>query len=197
MSRLGLKVSSLYLMSKNEKALIRSITRGNELAFRTIYDQYFYKVSNYAFKLLHCVDDANEVAQDVFIKIWNKRNELDENKSLSALLFRITKFTSIDKIRQKQPYSSVSLNMLGDIAIGYMENNLHEEELNHIYQSILDKLPAKRRQIFIMSRENDLSHKEIAKQLNLSVKTIESHIGLALKQIRIELKNHSEIPLIF
>ena len=176
-----------------EKDLIKRIRKGNEKAFRSLYGLYFNKVANYAFKLLHSEEDAREVAQDVFIKLWNMREQLEPNKSISALMFKITKFTSIDLIRKQQ--STVRTVHIGNAPLfgnaTTIDNDLNGQELYAEYLRILDRLPEKRRQIFQMSRDENLSHKDIAAKLQISVKTVEAQIRLALQQIRKYLKNYS------
>ena len=176
-----------------EKDLIKRIRKGNEKAFRSLYGLYFHKVANYAFKLLHSEEDAREVAQDVFIKLWNMREQLEPNKSISALMFKITKFTSIDLIRKQQStVRTVHIEnapLFGNAAT--IDNDLNGRELYAEYLRILNRLPEKRRQIFQMSRDENLSHKDIAAKLQISVKTVEAQIRLALQQIRKYLKDYS------
>ena len=175
-----------------EKDLIKRIRKGNEKAFRSLYGLYFHKVANYAFKLLQSEEDAREVAQDVFIKLWNMREQLEPNKSISALIYKITKFTSIDLIRKQQ--STVRTVHIGNAPLfgnATIDNDLNVRELYAEYLKILDRLPEKRRRIFQMSRDENLSYKEIAAKLQISVKTVEAQIRLALQQIRKYLKDYS------
>ncbi|MDN5210885.1 RNA polymerase sigma-70 factor [Fulvivirgaceae bacterium BMA12] len=180
-----------------EKDLVKRIRKGNEKAFRGLYGLYFHKVANYAFKLLRTEEDAGEVAQDVFIKLWNMRTELDPKKPVSGLLFKITKFTAIDFIRKQR--SAVRTIHIGEmpVAVGHtFDHDLYGRELYDEYLKILNKLPEKRRQIFQMSRDENLSHKEIAAKLNISIKTVETQIRLALQQIRKYLKDYSSTMVV-
>lgn len=180
-----------------EKDLIKRIRKGNEKAFRSLYGLYFHKVANYAFKLLHSEEDAREVAQDVFIKLWNMRLQLDADKPISGLMFKITKFTSIDLIRKQRTTVKTihicDVPLFGDYTL---DNDLNGRELYAEYLRILDRLPEKRRRIFQMSRDDNLSHKEIATKLNISIKTVEAQIRLALQQFRKYLKDYSNTMIL-
>lgn len=180
-----------------EKDLIKRIRRGNEKAFRSLYGHYFHKVANYAYKLLHSEEDAREVAQDVFIKLWNMRGQLEPNKPISGLMFKITKFTSIDLIRKQQ--SKVRTVHIEDAPLFgncTIDNDLNGRELYTEYLRVLERLPEKRRRIFQMSRDENLSHKEIAEKLQISIKTVEAQIRLALQEIRKYLKDYSNTMVV-
>ncbi|TRX49677.1 RNA polymerase sigma-70 factor [Fulvivirga sp. M361] len=175
-----------------EKDLIRKIRNGNEKAFRQLYTLHFHKIANYAFRLLRSEEDTREVVQDVFLKIWNKRRELNPETPLTHLLFKITKFTAIDAIRKQQTRPRIV--PLGEAHQEYLlsfDNELNSRELQATYTKMLERLPEKRKRIFQMSRDENLSHREIAERLDISVKTVETHIRLALQQFREYLKDQS------
>lgn len=180
-----------------EGKLICAIKEGDEKAFRVLYESYFYKVINYSCKLLHSKEDAREVAQDVFVKLWNKREYLDPAQSASGLIFRMTKFLSIDRIRKYQnAFPTIALSDASDIAEPSFETAYLYEELHSAYDKIIAKLPQKRRIIFQLSRNENLSYKEIAEKLNISTKTVEAQIRLALQQIREDINRYSEALVI-
>jgi len=170
------------------KSLILKIKKGSEYAFRELYDLYFYKVANYAYKMLHSKEDATEVAQDVFVRLWNKREQLDTEQSVEGLVFRITKFIAIDRLRKQQHLpQTFGISSAIDMSERSLENKFLDEELFNIYEQVLGRLPEKRRRIFQLSRDEHLSYKEIALRLNISIKTVEAQIRLALQQIREDL----------
>ena len=175
-----------------EQLLIAKIKRGDEIAFRNLYDLYFHKVLNYSYKILHSWEDAKEVTQDVFVKLWDKRAELNAEKSVSGFIFRITRFTSIDKLRKlNKQVDTLSISSAHNMVDRSMENELLDRELSSVYESIINKLPPKRKLIFQLSRDENLTYKEISEQLHISIKTVEAQIRLALQQIREDLKKYS------
>ena len=174
------------------KKVICEIRSGDEKAFRVLYELYFFKVSNYAYKLLHSREDAREIAQDVFVKLWNKRCELDPEQSISGLIFRIAKFLAIDKIRKEvRAIKTSSISEAFEVEEKSLEADYLTNELHSIYLGIVEKLPVKRKLIFQLSRNSRLSHIEIAQELNISIKTVEAQIRLALQQIREEITRYS------
>lgn len=176
-----------------EKKIIQKVRSGDEKAFRCLYEMYFYKVINYANKILHSREDSREAAQDVFIKLWNKRSELDPEQSVSGLIFRITKCLAIDRIRKREN-DLKTLNITTAYEVGglSLEREYLDEELYSVYRTILEKLPQKRKLIFELSRDKNLSYKEIAFKLNISTKTVEAQVRLALQQIRKDIKKYSD-----
>ena len=174
-------------MIEKDDILIEKIKRGDSKALRILYDTYFLRVVNYSYKLLHNKDDACEVAQDVFIKIWDMRAGLDEHKSSSGLIFRIAKFKSIDYLRKAE--SRIVLRRMDNsnelfIDSNSFEHDLFAEELQDEYHKVVDRLPSKRRRIFQLSRDENLTYKQIAQKLDISPKTVEAQIRLALQQLR-------------
>ena len=175
-----------------ERKVIKEINRGDEKAFRALYESYFPKVAAYAQKLLHSREDAREVAQDVFVKLWIKRRQLDSEQSISGLIYRITKFLCIDRIRKlEKTVKTATISTVVETAERSLEADYLSEELYSTYVTIIEKLPQKRKLIFELSRNKNLSHKEIAQKLNISPKTVEAQVRLALQQIRDGIKKYS------
>lgn len=176
-----------------EGSLIKKITSGDDKAFRALYELYFHKTFNYAVKIIKSQEDALEITQDVFLKIWDKRGSLDPQQSLSGLIFRITKFLSIDRLRkQRNKIKFLNIVSTEDIGEHSIEQEIFGAELFDRYNEILAKLPPKRRLIFQLSRDNNLSYNEIARELHISPRTVEAQIRLALQQIRSEISNYSD-----
>lgn len=156
-----------------------------------MYELYFFKVINYARKLLYSEEDTRETAQDVFVKLWAKRYEIDPDQSISGLIFRITKCLCIDRIRMQAGNVKPSgISMAFEVAERSLEIEYLSKELHSVYQEIVNKLPEKRRLIFHLSRNEDLSHREIAQKLNISIKTVETQIRLGLQQIREDIRKY-------
>ncbi len=178
-----------------QDTLIEKIRAGDTHALRVLYDTYFLRVVNFAYKLVQNKDDACEIAQDVFIKIWDIREGLDEHKSVSGLIFRMTKFKSIDLLRKAEKrVNTVQIEPSDNFFVTNQtaDQSLFTKELELAYRKTLSQLPARRKQIFLMSREDNLTYKQIAAKLGISSKTVEAQIRLALHQIREELTHYRE-----
>lgn len=153
-------------------------------AFETIFRRFQPALVQFAYMHLRSQEEAREVVQEVFIKIWLKRDSLEFNQDLKAYLYRAVRNESVNKIKRNR----LNLVALDDWALAVPEESGGEEDrkqrrIRKIFQQI-DALPANCKEIFMMSRMEGLSHKEIAGILDISPKTVENQIGIALKKIR-------------
>jgi RNA polymerase sigma-70 factor (ECF subfamily) len=135
------------------------------------------------------VEDAEEVVNDIFISIWDKQTELKEELGIKSYLFRSVKNRSLNKIRSsKTHFESMSeeIPLAGNFTTGLEQ--IQFKETRDKVQFFVDQLPTRCRQVFLLSRVHDLSHKEIAELMDISVKTVENQVGFALKFLREALK---------
>jgi len=180
---------------ENETVISR-VQKGDITAFEEVYHQYYHKIFNFVLKHVHSKQDTEEIVQDVFLKIWKSRETLDPNLSFNGLLFKVAKFTLLNYLRSQ--VKTYSFNMFTEqdlISTEQPEAQTFYNELVQITSQIIEELPPKRKMIYQLSRNEGLSHKEIAQKMNVSVKTVESQMRLALQFIRKQLKIHANVPL--
>ena len=185
----------IHYFKHNESHLVKSLSKGNLLAFNMLYAEYSNRLYRFALGYLKSEEEAEELVQEVFTIIWEKRKELKEHSSFKSFLFTIA-FNIIRKhFRTRASLSKYSkLN-------GYGHPDMETSEkiaYNSLYQFIgklVDQLPARRKEIFIKSRFRGRSIKEIAEEMNISHKTVENQLTEALKFIRMHL-NQEYLPLI-
>ena len=137
--------------------------------------------------------------QETFFRVWEKRHEIDSSKSFKSFLFTISYHLIIDQLRLRlkdQEYRKFLKEHFKTEEL-IVSSATDYDSLNRQIATIIEELPAKRKQIFTLSREKGLSHKEIAGRLNISVKTVENQINLALKLIKIRLGNDIIPVLLF
>lgn len=167
--------------------IVNSIKSGDQLIFKQVFNEYHEKLYYYILKKTQSAYLAEEVVQITFIKLWDHKENLNENYSISTQLFRIATTSLIDLIR-KNNTSELLLKKLiekGDnITINDTIGKLEAKELNNKIVKALNTLPPMRREVFKMSRFEEKSHSEIASELKISTKTVENHISRALKQLR-------------
>ena len=172
--------------------LFLKLREGDERAFQTLFRKYYSALCHYARQFLNDSELAEETVQDMFVKIWEKRALLNIETSVKHYFFRSIRNLCLNQIQHekiKKQYASKVLESSPqdiDPSHFYLEVDL----IQRIEKSI-DALPPKRREIFRLSREQGLKYKEIADTLNISVKTVEAQMGLALKHLRHELKDFS------
>lgn len=173
-------------MPYTESNIIHEISAGSEKAFEHLFRKHYSSLCGYAAKYVWDLDQAEEIVQDLFYNLWNKKNNLSIDLSIEAYLFRAVRNACLNylkhqKVRQ-QHADSVKRNPLSDSTAG--EDPLETLELQNKIDEVVDALPPERKKIFQMSRYEGLKYKEIADQLGLSIKTVEAQMGKALKMLR-------------
>lgn len=169
-----------------DKELLIKLKEGDELAFVKIYNQYRNKVYNYAYQLSKSADTAEEIVQEVFIRLWQKRGQINTDLSFSGYIKKITlnhvlnhlKKVAREKALQEEVFHHISGNT------GRAEDHLLEKELRKVYEEAIAQLPAQKKLIYHLVRSEELSHEEIAIKLNISKNTVKNHMVEASKFVR-------------
>ncbi|MGO4291694.1 RNA polymerase sigma factor [Chitinophaga sp. RAB17] len=166
------------------ESIVQDIKNGNIESFKMIYQQYHSKLYFYVLKCTHSVYLSEETVQLSFILLWERREKLSTNFNISAQLFRIAKSVMTDLLRKQQVRNRHTESMVRETPDWHMETDLTvKEELKRVYNSI-EQLSPIRKNVFKLSRFEGLPHKEIAKQLSISPKTVENHIVRAIRQLK-------------
>ncbi|TRX66566.1 RNA polymerase sigma factor [Carboxylicivirga sp. M1479] len=180
---------------KPDPTLIKKLSRGNVKAFDKLFDMYSSKLYAFGFKYLKSNVEAEGLVQDVFIKIWNKREQLNPNKSFHSYLFTIA-FNLIKKQFEKRRHVSSVVDVLApEIADNSTEKSILYRSILHQVIDLLNELPEKKRRIFELSRFEGLSSKEIAKRVDLAPKTIDNQISEVIGYLKKQV-DLSEIAVI-
>lgn len=177
--------------------LSQRIKRGELSALKEIYDQYWKKLFIMAIKLLGNHEDAEEALQDTFLNFWMARDKLDENRPLEPFLLTIGKRKMIDKFRKQVQTVNIDGLKEGNMLAATTEDPFVYKELHQLAEDIIDKLPPKRKIVFNLRREQGLTNKEIADQLDISIQMVERQMKLAIKMIRENLRLKTEIFSVF
>jgi RNA polymerase sigma-70 factor (ECF subfamily) len=156
---------------------------GDQDTFRRLFMKYYPKVKCFIGYFVKSEAIAEDLSQDVFEYIWLNREHLSDIKSLNAYLFGIAKKKSINYLNHKTIEENYASSYI-DLPEYTVEEEIYAKELELLIQLTVDKMPEQRRRIFEMSRSKNLKNAEIAETLNISKKTVENHLNLALKQIR-------------
>ena len=170
----------------------RKIFLINDNNFKILFKKYYSDLLRYCLKFVRKPEIAEEIVQDQFIYLWEKRNSIKITSSIESYLFRSVRNKSIDYLKS----SYVKLNFENEDAILNKQGNLNPyneieiKELVTIIEQVIIKLPEKCYTIFTMSRNAGLSNKEIADKLEISVKTVENQITIALRKIKEHIENY-------
>jgi RNA polymerase sigma-70 factor (ECF subfamily) len=176
---------------ESESILVRNLSKGNLLAFNTLYRAYSGRLYRFALGYLKSESEAEELVQEVFTIIWEKRRDLKEELSFKSFLFTIS-FNIIRKHFRTKAYLSDYLRTgTGSEQDIQTSQKILYDSLHHYVTELANKLPARRKEIFIKSRFQGLSIKEISEELKISHKTVENQLTDALKFIRTNLNRES------
>ncbi len=166
------------------------IKKGNQKSFEVLFRKLYSDLVRYAFKITRDQSAAEEIVQDIFLYLWEKRNQLDVKGSIDSYLYSAVKNRCINWLKIELPKLQVTIDISDyEQAVRQSDNDENEEKVKkQLIDSAINRLPEKCREIFILSRSAGLTYQEIAEDLDISVKTVENQMGIALKKLRIELK---------
>ncbi len=164
------------------KNILCDIAAGDTEAFKTLFEMFYPKVKVFLVKLLKDDKASEDIAQDIFVKLWSMGPSLPEISSFNAYLYRMTKNAAINYLRDRKP--SVDISELLIICDGDIEQEYYRKEKELLVRLAVEQMPSQRKRIFTMSRYQGMTNDEIAKSLGLSKHTVENHLTLALKELR-------------
>ena len=167
-----------------EKALLALITDGDQKAFARLVNMYWNKIYSHALAFLKSSICAQEITQDIFLHIWNKRDKLGNVENFNNYFFILGRNRIISAMRKKlkEPFVEVPLNQAEEIY--YPDLQLETKQTWEFLVKGIEELPPTRKIVFKMSRLEGLSYEKIASQLHISKNTVKDHIRLALTQLR-------------
>jgi len=171
----------------DDERLLTLMKEGNESAFTEIYNRYWEDLYRFAYHLVKDRDSSMDVLQDVFIWIWNHRLEIDVT-SLKSYLYSAVKYKIANYIRDGKTRINLH-NRLTDHAASpsFVDSSMELAELKAVIEQFTDRLPGRCKEVFTLSRSFYLNNKEIAAELNISEKTVENQLTIALRRLRLKL----------
>jgi RNA polymerase sigma-70 factor (family 1) len=179
----------------SDQLLVSELKNHNEKAFRSLFDLYYQDIYGYSISLLKSKELAEENVQEVFLKVWLHRENLNLEQSFKSYLFTIARnqaFNALNKaaneilLKEEIFYKSQKSHEQGDYSI-------READCKKLKKQAIKQLPPKRKQIFKMSRKEGKTYEEISHELGISVNTVKSQMSKALESIRLFLKGHDGI----
>jgi RNA polymerase sigma-70 factor (family 1) len=176
----------------SEADLLHRIQQGDESAFASLFYAYKDKLYGFILGITHSEARAEDILQDVFLKIWQHKTSISEITNFNAYLYRLAQNQAIDELRKfsKETCSlSAIFSLEEDLATPDPVEILINKEIKSKIEEAVNQLPPQQKKIFTLHKEQGFQHEEIAQQLNLSVSTIQNHMRLALGNLRTYLSH--------
>ena len=183
---------------ENEISQIKAFKNGDPIAFKKLFYRYHTKLYAFSFHLLGSKEDAEEIVQETFIKIWEKRSEFIEGYPFRSFLFGIAKNVYLNMNRKKvtRKIFEERSNLLNELSSINTDDYILFQETRDIINTIIEGLPPKRKEIFLLRRMEGLSRQEIAEKLGISVITVDNQLTKVNAYLKIELKKYGLIIFI-
>jgi RNA polymerase sigma-70 factor (ECF subfamily) len=185
-------------MEFQDEQIALLLSKKDEATFERVFKTHYKSLHAYAFTMLKDEDEAEEMVQQVFFKLWERSEHLSFSGPIAAYLYRAVHNESLNFLKHQKVKASHQLH----VAYSMKNKTEHEQgkmmrkELENKFREALNELPEQCRTVFQLSRFEDMKYKEIADKLDISVKTVENHMGKALKLLRTKLVDFLPLLLI-
>ena len=168
-----------------DRETILLMSKGDKKAYETMFRRFYPKVHRFVAMLLKNKDDADDVCQLIFLKIWNKREKFTDVRDFDSYLFILTKYTVINYISSRH-VMPIDIHSLPELCSNESSpfDNVVVKDTQLLVDMVVENMPQQRQMIYRMSREQHLKNEEIAQRLGVQKKTVENHLNLALKEIK-------------
>lgn len=175
-----------------EHEVLTRLVAGDSDAFRLVYERYQEKVFSFALYLTKSKSTAEEVVQEVFIRLWEKRGQIDAQQYFPAYIKRITQNQVINYYRKASTQASLAKQFWAGISEARTahEDPLLVKELDKAYQAAVNALPPHQRVVYLLHRDQELSYKEIAERTGVSVHTVRNQLASANKFVRDNIQSN-------
>lgn len=185
-----IKHAEMKNINDEERFIFRRMAEGDMEAFRFFFEKYYVDLCNFVNIYLNDPATAEDIVQDVYVYFWNKKENIHIETSIKSYLLKASKNKSLNYLRNEKVRSGIQDRLAKESETSYEIPEVQEDNhrLQKIIREAVESLPEKCREIFILSKEKNLTYKEIAEELGLSVKTVENQMGNALKKLREFLK---------
>ena len=173
----------------SDQELAGLLKSGNQLVFAEIYNRYKAALYLHAYRMIQNKEDAKDVVQELFAAIWTNHEKLVIKTTLSAYLYGAVRNRILDIIAHQKIILKYTDTLQAFLEAGesVTDDQIREKELSTIIETEISLMPPKMREVFELSRQQDLSHKQIATKLNISDKTVKKQVSKAIKILRLKI----------
>lgn len=167
------------------------LKEGKHSVYEELFNNLYTPLCNYAFSIIKNTEEVEDIVQKTFYKLWDQRETIDIKTSIKSYMYRMVHNACLNRIKQTKTRAEHNVSYVYEKGeyINDVEQSVYHSELEKSITEAIEKLPPKCREVFKMSRLEQLSYAEIALKLNISTNTVENHIAKALKILRNNLKD--------
>lgn len=180
----------------NDSKLLEGIRSGNASYYEEVFRKYYQPLCLFALKYVKDHSESEEIVQDVFVRIWQKKEELVISTSLKSYLYQAIRNTCLNHLKHNNIKLEYQKNAANPSSTANAGDTLVALELEVRIRDTLNKLPTERKKIFLMSRNDGLKYREIAEKLNISIKTVENQMSKALQFLKSELADFLSLIIV-
>ncbi len=183
----------------SEETLIQRLINGDQTAFELLFRFYYPGLVTFASQIILDRDEAEEIVQEFFVKLWTGRKEIKQSVTLKSYFFTSVKNRALNYLKKEKISEKVRVELREMIETDrlYQPDLFVESELQALIKSAFEKLPSRTGEVFGLSRFKGFSNDQIAEHFNISKRTVETHISNALKILREELKDYMFLLMLF
>lgn len=183
--------------TNEDSLLVKQLAKGNEAAFKVLYDKYYNDIYAFSISLLKSSSKAEGVLQEVFLNCWLKRKNMNPKLSFKSYIFTCTKNAALNILKKEARENALKSSIFNQAVFfkNDTEDTLVNTEYETLRQQAIESLPPKRKLIFQMSRRDGKSYEDISKELDLSISTVKNQMSKALKSIKTYLHVHSDLNI--
>lgn len=183
-------------MELNDNQLLETLKAGDITAFEMLFRSYYQPLCNYAYTFVQDRDEAEEIVQTTFLAVWERKEALEIRTAVKPYLYAMVRNACLNVLKHEKvkKQHAVMQMAVGERSVESVARTVMASELETKIYEAMDTLPEQCRLVFKLSRFEELKYSEIAEQLNISVKTVENHMGKALRIMREQLRDY--LPLL-
>ncbi len=182
-----------------ENKILHDLIQGDANAFKEVYNTWHLKIFNFAFYLTKSRDLAEETTQEVFIKLWERREKLRPDTTFQSYLRKLAQNHVIDTFRKANTEKELQKKIFNNMAALHQlpADTLLEKQLTRLQKEAIDKLPPQQKIIYTLSRDHEMTYEQIAEHLGLSRNTVRNHMSQAIQSVKGYVGGHTDLACLF